>query len=167
MKRISLTQSKFAIVDDEDYELVSRFKWQYRKENHNHYARCQVYLGRLGGKIKTGTMYLHRLIMRPTNGMEVDHCNHNGLDCRRSNLRTCTRTQNNQNRLVTWGKSKYKGITWDKDLQKWRAYIKNGGVLKHLGVFFSESQAAVAYDYAAIEYFNEFACTNFPKEDYL
>ncbi len=50
MKRIPLTQEKYALVDDSDFELVSRFKWYARKIHNIWYAQTSVSLGALAGK---------------------------------------------------------------------------------------------------------------------
>jgi hypothetical protein len=39
--------------------------------------------------------YLHRLIVKPTNTLQIDHINHCPLDNRLSNLRECSAKQNN------------------------------------------------------------------------
>lgn len=41
---------------------------------------------------------LHRLIMNPPKNMVVDHINHNIFDNRKSNLRICSKGENNQNK---------------------------------------------------------------------
>jgi len=87
MVRIPLSQGQFALIDDEDFELVNRFKW--RMHNKGHVQTC-MYMGMVGGKRKQAHMYLHGLIMRPPLSMEVDHGNHDKLDCRRSKMRVCT-----------------------------------------------------------------------------
>lgn len=76
---VPLTQSKEAIIDAADAERVGRFNWSVIKANaHNHYAT-----GTVDGK----SVVLHRFIIDPDPDLFVDHINHNGLDCRRANLR--------------------------------------------------------------------------------
>ena len=41
--------------------------------------------------------------------------------------------------------SKYKGVSWHKNLQKWRAYIFLNGKQKHLGLFEDEEEAHLTY----------------------
>lgn len=82
MKQIPLTQGKFAIVDDEDFERVNAFKWQYHCDG---YATSQ--------KSK-----MHRFILNAPKGMVVDHKNHDGLDNRKENIWICTNSQNQLNR---------------------------------------------------------------------
>jgi hypothetical protein len=49
------------------------------------------------------------------------------------------------------GSSLYRGVNWDTEKQKWRACIKIGGKMKHLGYFLLEEDAARAYDRVAKE----------------
>ena len=158
MKKIPLTQGKVALVDDADYERVSKYKWYaWRGGAGPFYARRNVASGRRQQK----TVKLHRFILGFPDSF-IDHVNHNGLDNRRSNLRLCTRSQNQQNRLPERGKtSAYKGVNWNKRNRIWYAKIKHNGKGFHLGCFRSEVRAAKAYDDAAKENFGEFAYLNF------
>jgi hypothetical protein len=56
-------------------------------------------------------MLLHRLIMRAPSGADVDHINHDKLDCRRCNLRLVTKSQNMQNRKGGTGRLGVRGVT--------------------------------------------------------
>lgn len=100
--------------------------------------------------------------MQPEDGFWVDHINGDTLDNRRSNLRLCTVSGNNHNRMKSKNNtSGYKGVSWLKQNQKWRAYIKVNSKDKHLGCYLDKEDAARAYDKAAKEYFGEFARLNF------
>lgn len=87
MREIKLTQGKFALVDDEDYEKVNRHKWYYHKEG---YARRNS--SRHDGKQKV--LFMHNLIIDVPEGLYPDHRNGNGLDNRKENLRISTNAQN-------------------------------------------------------------------------
>lgn len=161
MKKIPLTQGKVALVDDEDYDRVSRHKWCIDKRGHTSYAI-------LSSKHKGGhaTRRMHSYIIGDIEGMMIDHINSNGLDNRKVNLRHCTRSQNmaNQRSRVDTS-SVYKGIWWRKDNNKWRVRIVKDGVKHNLGNFICEIEAAKAYDKAAREHFGEFARLNFPERE--
>lgn len=141
------------IVDDDDYEKLSQFRWGTTnavgiQRNAARYA--YVLPVQKGGQ-------MHRIIMNCPDGMVVDHINHNGLDNRKENLRICTAAQNAYNTRPPHGKrnTKYKGVTETTDY-KWRATIKN----KSIGVFSSEHAAALAYNREAIKEYGEFAFLN-------
>ena len=161
MKRIPLTNGYFAIVDDEDYESVSRFKWYSQRHGDCDYACCLIYMGHVGGTQKNAKMKMHQLIMRPPVGLEVDHRNQDGLDNTRGNLRLCTRAQNCMNRRSRKATSSiYKGVCWFKNNRKWCARIWVGGRNIRLGMFVDEIKAARAYNAAAKQYHGEFAWLN-------
>lgn len=157
-REISLANGKgSALVDDEDYELVSQYRWQldnagYAKRGWGENGR--IYIERM-----------HRLIMGapPFEGAQVDHINGDRLDNRRINLRWATRRQNLGNsRRPSNNTSGYKGVSWDEARGMWRADITTSiGRRKFLGYFGTPEKAASAYDGAAIDCFGEFAKTNY------
>ena len=161
-KQIPLTQGQFAIVDDEDFEMVCQQKWHLMRQKRKNYAISSVYLRPKGGTYIMQTLYLHRFIMRPPKGMEIDHKDHNGLNCQRDNMRICTHAENDRNsRSHVNSTSKYKGVFHDRLKGRWKASIRCNQRNINLGYFSSEVEAAQAYDAKAKEMFGEFACTNF------
>lgn len=109
---------------------------------------------------------MHRFILDAPHGMEVDHKNGDGLDCRRENMRLATRKQNAFNRKrPSVNTSGFKGVTLVKPTGKWLAQIEVGGKNMHLGTYESKIEAARAYDKAAIKYHGEFARLNFENSD--
>jgi hypothetical protein len=149
MKELTLAKGKVALVDDEDYVEVIKYKWWLDSD----YVR---------GWVNGNQTRLHNFIMGENDGMEVDHINRNGLDNRRCNLRFVTRSQNSMNRDANKnGTSKYKGVRLLRQ-KYWTAQIKLKGKNIHLGNFKSELLAAEAYDKAAKKYFGEYARLNFP-----
>ena len=158
MKEIPLTQGQVTLVDDEDYEWLSQWKWCAAWDVRTRSFRaCRTEI--LDGKRHPRTM--HGLIMKTHPGQEVDHVNHNTLDNRRENLRLCDHCQNQANqRKHADSKSPYKGICWHARHKKWMATIHVRGVHTHLGYFKTPEEAARAYDAAAKERWGEFACIN-------
>ena len=152
MKEIKLTQGKVAIVDDEDYDELNKLKW-YTNHNYNDKYYAVHSINKTQKKLK-----LHRVIMNVTNPkIVVDHINGDGLDNRKCNLRICSHKENMMNRVKQNDTtSKYKGVWWDKDMKRWRAYIGN----KKLGSFKLEVDAAKAYNEKAKELFGDFAKIN-------
>jgi len=142
---------------------LNKHKWYASKWGNTFYAiRCA------GPKKKKAYIRMHREIINPPDHLVVDHINHNGLDNRKANLRPATRAQNNYNRIAIKRKnvsSKYKGVAWNKDKNKWRARIHFNGKLIFLGYFKDEIQAAKTYDEAAKKYYGRFAYLNFPETD--
>jgi len=152
MKEIQLTRGKFTLVDDEDYEWLNQWKWHY-----THYG----YAARRSERHVI--VLLHRLVLCAPKGSEVDHANGDRLDNRRVNLRFCTRSQNNANKRLTWGRSKYKGV-WLQQPGRWVSEAKKDGVKHRMGTYDTEEDAARAYDEAAKKLFGEFARLNFPDD---
>lgn len=160
MKRIPLTKGKFVLVDDDDYEFLSRWKWYSFVKKHTVYAVRGEYHGYdegVGYYVQKRIM-MHRQIMEAEQGFFVDHINGDGLDNRRENLRLCTHSQNLQNQRKQKDR-KYKGV-YERDNGRFSAAIRHGGKLVHIGTFDTETAAACAYNKAAIEYFGEFANLN-------
>ena len=111
IKRIPLGEGQYALVDAADYEWLKQWTWRLQ----NGYA-VRYENGR--------TIYMHREIMKPPEGMLVDHINHNKLDNCRSNLRVCTRQENMCNRGKCPGSSsRFKGVGYSKEQHKWSAKI--------------------------------------------
>src|SRR4051794_29869348 len=81
MKTIPLTQGKVALVDDEDYERISRSSWIACRSKNLWYACRSV---RVNGR----RLYIamHQEVMLAKKGQLYDHKNNDGLDCRQSNL---------------------------------------------------------------------------------
>jgi hypothetical protein len=155
-------QGRMAFVDDEDYDLVVRFKW-YVDEHHRRgrdsgpYAIANTYRD-----ARHTSIFMHNLIMGTVG---VDHRNHDGLDNQRHNLRVATPSQNLGNQRPQTGRSsKYKGVYWNGPRQKWHARIKIHGKQINLGLYVCEEDAARAYDAAALLHFGEFAYVNLPGE---
>lgn len=152
MKEIKLSQDKVALVDDSDYESVSAHQWSFG---------VKKYAVRVS---KKSAILMHRQIMGDPQfpNAQIDHINLNGLDNRRSNLRWVTKSQNMMNcPKRKAGANKFKGVYCYKNRnKKWAAYIKLDYKRKSLGYFYTEIEAAEAYNKAALKYFGDFARIN-------
>lgn len=155
IRYVALTQNKFATVDAENYERVSRYKWCVSTKANTIYAYRKDH-----GK----NVYLHQFLMKPPQGKVVDHTDGNGLNDRKSNLRVCTKQQNLLNRGPVVRTSQFKGVHLCKWTRKWYATIWHGGARIRLGPFDHEVEAARAYDRKAYALFGEYAYLNFPEE---
>jgi hypothetical protein len=161
-RKIPLTQGKFAIVDPEDYERLSKYRWHLSKSATNSYA-ARLQRVRPGGPRRK--IWMHREVIDIPEHMLCDHISGNGLDNRKANLRPATVSQNLCNRQKTRSKtcSKYKGLEWDKIQRKWKARIHYNGQKIYLGSFAREIDAAKAYDDKAAVLFGEFARLNLTR----
>jgi osmotically-inducible protein OsmY len=154
LKTIALTKGHVAVVDDEDFSIVSQWKW---------YA--QINLGGVYAARREGSggrlVYMHRLINATPSGMVTDHIDGNGLNNTRANLRTATHRQNAQNQRPQRKKdAATKGAWYDasgKQDKRWRSAIRVNGKLKYLGRYHTQQEAASAYAVAASQLFGQFA----------
>lgn len=157
-KQIQLTQGKFTLVDDADYEWLVQWKWRY--DGKGYAIRGAV----IPGTGKQKAVRMHQVIMSTPDGMEVDHQDCDGLNNQRKNLRVCTHAQNLYNRKKTSNnKSGYKGVCWHEEGKKWMAVARKDKQTIYLGLFKDPEDAARAYDAKARELFGEFARTNFDE----
>lgn len=159
MKKIKLTQGKFALVDDIDFAYLNQWKWTLTSNNGN-----KLYAARYIRNPKR-TVLMHRIILScklcGSKFKQTDHVNGNGLDNRRRNLRPATVSENQSNRgCPSHNKSQYKGVCWNSRDKRWLAYIVILGKHKYLGQFKTKIQAAQAYNKAAKKYFGKFARLN-------
>ena len=155
MRTIELTQGHIAIIDDDDFERVSQYKWCSHERRGTPAAKRR----RKDGKNET----LHRFILglEHGDGEIVDHINGNGLDNRKENLRLCTNQQNLRNVGVRKNNtSGFKGVSWSKGRGNWQVNISTGLKVKSLGRFKDKLDAVRAYNDAAIKYHGEYAYLN-------
>lgn len=164
---ISLTMGLFAIIDEEDIDLVSGRKWRTNKTATTIYAVSGYSLSKariaLGYKNST-FIALHRLVTNCPLGLVVDHINGNDLDNTKKNLRICSHKENiaKSNTACSVNPTGLRGVFALKDSKSFQAKFRN----KHIGCFKTADLAAKAYDAVAFKEFGEFAALNFPN-DYL
>lgn len=152
---IPLTKNKSALVSEEDLPLVEGNKWHYTNTGY-------------AGRRKNGKIELmHRVILDAKEGEVVDHINRDRLDNRRGNIRIADYTINAINRPPQpQNTSGYKGVSWDKEKQKWHAYINKDRKRFHLGYFSDKESAAEAYNVAAMELYGDNCYLNIINKNY-
>lgn len=166
MKAIKLGQAKkskyshlVALVDDEDFERLNKFRWAAQKSKKS----TTYYVGRRIEEAGKSINYMMHwaVIGKPENEMVIDHIDGNGLNNQKSNLRKCTQRQNLMNRPGDADStSKYKGVDYKPSSKKWRVQITENRKKKHIGCFNTEYEAALAYNEAAKRCYGEFARLN-------
>ena len=153
-KQIKLSNGKITFVDQEDFERLSKYKWYCLNNN---YAATTIYLN----KDKTKVLLMHRFLMDNPRNKIVDHANMNTLDNRKVNLRVCTKAQNQANhKLNKLNTSGYNGVTWNKRRNMWQSQISIKNENKVIGNFFGKEEAALAFNFAAIQYRGKFSRLN-------
>jgi hypothetical protein len=149
-------RSHNVLIDDSDFELISKYTWRLDKDG---YMIASEYIG----DHKYRQVRMHRLIMglQRNDGKFVDHKDGNINDNRRCNLRICAASENMRNsKRPKNNKSGVKGVYWQKQMQKWRAYIMVNSKEIHLGFFNDLDKDRIVHDEAAIKYHGEFARLN-------
>ena len=144
-KEINLKNGRKALVDDDDFEYLSRFKW--------YWVHGYAYRNIGKGNERT-TILMHDEIMRPPKGLVIDHINGIKTDNRICNLREATDQENKQNisKPRKDNTSGFLGVSFRADRQKWRALISHNGRYIHLGHFHTPEEACMAYKKAKCFY---------------
>lgn len=153
-KKLPLTQGLYAIVDYDDFEFLSQFKWHALKLDGGYRAATRR---------NKKTLYLHRFLMGEPNGIMVDHIDGDPLNNQRNNLRLCSQAENQRNcKKHKDNKSGFKGVHYanDRSLKKWVSQISFNKKVIVLGRFNNPEDAARAYDIGAKKYHKEFAYLN-------
>jgi hypothetical protein len=158
-RKISLTHNLYAIVDEADYEWLSKLPWQASKSHRGGHYYVTTHSPQHKGQIR-----MHRLILGILNTKwEGDHHNSDSLDHRRSNLRICKRLENSRNRKRSSDNtSGYTGVHWNPKRRHWIATVNINKRVKQLGSFRTAIEAALVRDAAARAHYGEFAKLNFP-----
>lgn len=156
MKQIKLTQNKYAIVDNEDFEKLNQYKWFFSRCRNSGYAWRWI---RKNGKRICVSMQRDVLNYFSKN-MVVDHINRNPLDNRKNNLRVCSNSQNcNNSEVRQHNKTGLKGVHVHKSryLTSWIAQIQKEGKKMYLGSFPTPEEAHEAYKQRSQKLFGNFA----------
>lgn len=148
MKQIVLRDGSEVIVDDEDFEKVSKHRWYLMKSTN----KTSSYAVRKSGR---KNVLMHREILHAPKLTICDHINGNGLDNRKANLRLCTREQNARNRrLNSNSKTGLKGVY--KNGKKYRAQIRYCNTKVYLGRFSTPEEAYEEYKHVARQLFGDY-----------
>lgn len=93
MKQINITKNQITLVDDQDYDYLSQYKWhaQWNKYTRSYYA--------VRNEGRTAIL-MHREILNTPSHLLCDHEDHNTLNNQRYNLRNATQSQNQMNRKL-------------------------------------------------------------------
>lgn len=160
-KKFWIKDDTYTLVDEELYPILKRWKWQI--DTNGYVCRTISYpyfktsrLHRIIATIKYGILADDNFI--------VDHIDRNQLNNTISNLRLVSRNVNQHNmKKQSFTSSKFIGVVWDVERNKWRADIKLKGKRKFAGRFKTEKEAAIARDKKAIELYGKYARLNFPE----
>jgi hypothetical protein len=129
--------------------------------NHKEKDGCEGKIHYLVIRIDGKLYYAHQLAFLYMTGSlvkEVDHADRDGLNNRWSNLRECTRSENNANMTKQSNNtSGYKGVCWHKTNKKWQAQIGYKGRHYNLGFYSDIENAKAAYDAKSRELHGEFS----------
>lgn len=143
---IELSRGLKTLIDDEDFERVSKHKWYSHDTKSGFYAATNI---------ARKCVYLHTFLMCSPKGKEVDHINGNKLDNRKENLRLVTHQQNSFNSESR--KELPKGVCFDKQTGKYIAQIMYNGKNIKIGRFKTILEASQEYDKKAHILFGEYA----------
>lgn len=169
MKKIEINSktygTKYVLVDDEDYELVSKYTWNLGKVSHGKVDKFYAIHSFNKGVDETGryrfsSFKMHRLIFGFPKD-RIDHKDNDGLNNQRSNLRIATPSQNSANSVISKNNtSGYKGVTYRKDADRYATRIRVNDKLICCGHFKDPKDAAKKYNEMAIKHFGEYAKLN-------
>lgn len=144
------------LLDADDVERVKRMYWNLHATGY--VSSCSDW--------RRGTVFLHRYIMglKKRDNRVVDHINRDRADCRKSNLRICTQSENTRNRGPSDDSATgYNGVTHDSENACWHAKLGFMNQKFSLGHFSDIEEAILARDIAARIADPEFIPQNFPS----
>jgi len=158
MIQIELSQGRVALVDDEDFDWLSKWKWYYLRDKK---AKTGYAKRNIGSSPHQQAVYMHIAIMKRhkcwKRKKEVDHIDMCGCDNRKVNLRLATSGEQGINeRFRSDNTSGIRGVCWYKQTGKWVAYITVNRKRKHLGYFVNKEDAIAKRLWAEYKYFGKF-----------
>lgn len=151
-KLIPLGHNHFSKVDASDFEFLNR--WNWAMNNYGYAVRKD--------EVTKESIQIHRLLMPPPEGKQIDHINRDKLDNRRRNIRFATVWENSGNvEKRGMGTSKFKGVSRSARDGRWIVFAKDlNGRSKNLGRYSDEITAAAVYNEYAKNKWGQFACVN-------
>lgn len=143
-----------------DLARAMEFPWawsaHWNSTTQSFYVEGKGYHGRINGKdCKRGHYSLHRWIIQPKEGFEVDHMYHNTLDNRRYNLRELPKGTNQQNYAGARRDNKtsgVRGVRWNEYTNKWIAKFRKNKIDYQVGCFNTLEEAEIAVKAARAKY---------------
>jgi hypothetical protein len=157
---VTLSRGLEAKIDLQDVALVAPYNWYASTDNKTGLFYARRAAPKVDG-LEKSKIRLHRAIMNPPHGMTVDHVNSDGLDCRRSNMRVASTSQNAHNsRKSKSNTSGFKGVYFHKASRKWMAQIQLLGGKFYLGLHPTANEAYVAYCEASKDLHGAFGRTS-------
>lgn len=155
MKQIPLTRGKHALVDDGDFESLSKFDWYALSGRRGKFYAARHFPGN-----HSLVILMHRQLLAALPDEEVDHEDGDSLNNRRKNLRLATRVQQCANATRrTDNSSGAKGVN-RRPNGRFQVQIGSGKTRKCLGTFDTFQQASEVYNIAARQRWGHFSKTN-------
>lgn len=147
--RLPENAGRFALVDDDLYEMIAAYSWQAVSTPSTVYAKTNSIRG-------LNSVGMHQLVLSPKPPLYPHHIDTDGLNNQRDNLELTTqqvnvRHQGGHKRST----SQFKGVCFNKTARKWHAQITVSGRKYFLGLHENELEAAHAYNEAAREYYGD------------
>lgn len=139
------TKEEEFYFDLEDYDKIKSYCWHINDQ------------GYVITTLNRKNILMHHLIINCSDNMEIDHKFHNNFDNRKESLRIVTPSQNQMNRRIHKNNtSGVKGVSWHKQIEKWRVYISINKKMTELGYFDSFEKAVNIRKKAEEKYYGEY-----------
>lgn len=155
------------IFDLEDFDKVKEYTWRCTPKG---YIESSVQIKYEDKKQYCKCIPIGRFIMdlNSDDKRVVDHKDMNPKNNCKSNLRVCTRQQNNCNTKSEADSvhSKYKGVTIHNASGLYQVRVVKNKKVMYNGYFKDELEAAKAYNEAALKYHGDFARLNIIEGEY-